>query len=80
MVQTARGFEARVVRLGIGDFDYAEVLSGVKEGEVVALLSVAEQAAKRKQQQTQLAQRMGNSLTGSTGASGGGGRASGGGR
>ncbi len=83
MVQTAMGLEPRVVRLGVSDFDYAEVLSGVKEGEVVALLSVAEQAAKRKQQQASLAQRMGSGLPGSTGAAGGGGggpRSGGGGR
>jgi HlyD family secretion protein len=80
MVQTAKGLEPRLVRLGIGDFDYAEVLSGVQEGDVVVLLSVAEQAAKRKQQQAQLAQRMGNGLPGSTGTSGGAGRTSGGGR
>jgi HlyD family secretion protein len=80
MVQTAKGLKPRLVRLGIGDFDYAEVLSGVKEGDVVVLLSVAEQATKRKQQQAQLAQRMGNGLPGSTGTSGGAGRASGGGR
>ena len=75
-----RASQPRLVRLGIGDFDYAEVLSGVKEGDVVVLLSVAEQATKRKQQQAQLAQRMGNGLPGSTGTSGCAGRASGGGR
>jgi HlyD family secretion protein len=80
MIQTAKGLEPRLVRLGIGDFDYAEVLSGVQEGDMVVLLSVAEQAAKRKQQQAQIAQRMGNGLPGSTGTSGGAGRASGGGR
>ena len=79
MVQTANGLEPRLVRLGISDFDYAEVLSGVQEGEVVALLSVAEQTAKRKRQQAQLSQRMGNGLPGSA-STGGGGRASGGGR
>jgi HlyD family secretion protein len=76
MVQTARGLEARLVRLGISDFDFAEVLSGVREGEVVALLSVAEQAAKRAQQQAQLAQRVGSGLPGS--GTGGGGRGGGG--
>jgi HlyD family secretion protein len=84
MVQTPRGPVVRVVRLGISDFDYAEVLSGLTEGETVVLLSVAEQAAKRKQQQAQLAQRVGTGLpgsgTGGGGGGGGGGRPGGGGR
>jgi len=80
MVQTANGLEPRLVRLGISDFDYSEVLSGVKEGDVVALLSVAEQVAKRKQQQAQIQQRVGTGLPGSGAAGGGGGRAGGGGR
>jgi HlyD family secretion protein len=82
MVQTPGGLEARLVRLGISDFDYAEVLSGVQAGESVALLSVAEQVAKRTKQQAQMAQRVGNGLpgsTGSTGSTGGGGRGGGGG-
>ncbi len=79
MVQTASGLEPRLVRIGISDFDYSEVLSGVKEGEQVALLSVAEQSAKRKAQQAQIAQRVGNGLPGSgTSAAGGRGGAGGG--
>jgi HlyD family secretion protein len=77
MVQTATGLEPRLVRLGISDFDYSEVLNGVQEGEQVALLSVAEQAAKRKQQQAQIAQRVGNGLPGSGGSGAGGGRGGG---
>jgi HlyD family secretion protein len=73
MVQTATGLEPRLVRLGISDFDYSEVLSGVHEGEPVVLLSVAEQTAKRKAQQAQIAQRVGNGLPGSGGGAGGGG-------
>jgi hypothetical protein len=38
------------------------------------LLSVAEQTAKRKAQQAQIAQRVGNGLPGSGGGAGGGGR------
>ncbi len=66
MIRTAAGFEARLVRLGISDFDNAEVLSGVREGEVVALLSVAEQAAKRKSTQADMAKRVGGAMTGSS--------------
>jgi HlyD family secretion protein len=73
MVQTARSYEARRVILGISDFDYAEVLGGLKAGEAVAMLSVAEQSAKRASQQAQLAKRMGSTLTGSSGPGGGGG-------
>jgi HlyD family secretion protein len=75
MVQTPGGFRAQVVRLGISDFDYAEVLSGVRTGDVVALLSVAEQAAKRKSTNADMAKRVGGAMTG---APSGGGRAGGG--
>jgi len=34
-------WEARVVRLGTADYDYVEVIAGLKEGERVALLSAA---------------------------------------
>jgi HlyD family secretion protein len=34
-------WEARVVRLGVADYDYTEVVSGLEEGEQVALLSAA---------------------------------------
>ena len=35
-------FEPRAVRLGVSNYEFAEVLSGVKEGEEVALLSAAQ--------------------------------------
>ena len=82
-VKTAAGLELRLVRLGLTDFDYAEVLAGVKEGDEVALLSVAELQAKRKADQARLAQRMGSGVPGVPGAGGGGagaGRPPGGGR
>jgi len=75
-VRTARGLEPRVVELGISNFDYAEVLGGLEEGEEVALLSVAELQAKRAQDQSRIRQRMGSGLPGSTG--GGAGRGAGG--
>jgi hypothetical protein len=70
-VKTAGGLEPRVVILGLQNFDYAQVLQGLKEGEEVALLSVAELQAKRTQAQTALRQRMGSGLPG-TGATTGG--------
>lgn len=78
-VQTASGLEPRVVRLGISNFDYAEVLSGLEEGDKVALLSVAELQAKRAQDQNRLRQRMGTGLPGAGGGGGGPGGGGGGG-
>jgi len=80
LVKTVRGFEPRVVRLGISDFDYFEVLDGLKEGDEVALLSVAEAQAKRQSDQAQLRQRMGSGMPGVGNAPSGGGRAPSGGR
>jgi len=34
-------FEPRVIRLGLGNFDYTEVVSGLEEGDQVALLGAA---------------------------------------
>jgi HlyD family secretion protein len=83
-VKTANGLEPRLVRLGLSDFDYAQVLEGLQEGEEVALLSVAEVQAQRKNDQTRLQQRLGNGIPGSTASgsgrrSGGSGGATGGG-
>jgi hypothetical protein len=60
LVRTAHGLEPRVVRLGVSDFDYTEVVSGLKEGEEVVLLSVAEAAAARQNQKSEIKQRMGS--------------------
>ena len=80
LVKTANGLEPRVVRIGISDFDYSEVLDGLKEGDEVALLSVAAVQAKRQSDQAQLKQRMGSGMPGVGSAPTGGGRGSGGGR
>ena len=77
-VKTARGLEPRIVRLGITNFDYAEVLDGVSEGDQVALLGVAEIQAKRQQDQSRMRQRMGGGVPGVP-TGGGGGRPGGGG-
>ena len=76
-VKTEHGLEPRVVRLGLSDFDYFEVISGVNEGEQVALLGVAEAQAARQETQNQIRQRMGGGMPGVPG--GGGGRVGGGG-
>jgi hypothetical protein len=41
-------YEARVVRLGISNFDYTEVLSGVEEGDQIAMLGAAAMMAARE--------------------------------
>ena len=81
----ARALEAARDRYQAKDpyFDFAEVLDGVKEGDRVALLSVAELQARRKQDQSRMRERMGSGLPGAPGAGGGGGgggRGAGGGR
>ncbi len=48
-VKTATGWSPRMVRLGVSDFDYTEVISGLKEGDEVALLAtIALQASRDK--------------------------------
>ncbi len=42
-------FEPRIVRLGISNYDYSEVLSGVEDGEHVALLAAAALQQQRQQ-------------------------------
>ncbi len=79
LLKTATGLEPRVVRIGISDFDYSEVLDGLKEGDQVALLSVAAVQAKRQSDQAQLRQRMGSGMPGVGSAPSGGGRGAGGG-
>jgi HlyD family secretion protein len=76
LVQTESGFEPRLVRLGATDFDYAEVLSGLSEGDQVALLSVAELQAQRTDRMNRIRERVGGAVPGA----GGGSRSSGGSR
>jgi HlyD family secretion protein len=47
-------YAPRVVRLGVGNFDYTEVVSGLKEGEQVALLAAAAMQAKRDEQNNRM--------------------------
>jgi HlyD family secretion protein len=71
-VRTATGgIEPRFVRLGLSDFDWSEVVSGVSEGEQVVLLGVTQAQASRSQQQDRIRQRVG-SMPGSLGGGGGG--------
>ncbi len=70
LVQTDRGLEPRILRLGLTNFDYAQVLSGVQEGERVVLLSIAEVQAKRTQDQSRIRARVGSGMPGTPPAGG----------
>jgi HlyD family secretion protein len=62
-------YEARMVRLGVADYDYTEVLSGLEEGDKVALLSAAAAQMQREQSQNMMRQMQGGGspLGGATG-------------
>ena len=49
-VKKGESFEPRLVQLGASNFDYTEVVNGLKEGEQVALLAAAALQAQRQQQ------------------------------
>jgi len=77
----------RVVRLGISDFDYTEVTSGVQQGEQVAMLGPAVLQAQREQLQSRVRAGTGGGLqqqqtpaAGGAGGGGGGGAGGAGGR
>ena len=74
----------RVIRVGVSDFDYTEIVSGVQEGEQVALLGPAVLQAQRNQLQARVRAGSGGGLQQPTtpaagGAAGGGARGGGGG-
>jgi len=80
-------YTPRVVRLGISDFDYTEVTSGVQQGEQVAMLGPAVLQAQREQLQSRVRAGTGGGLQqqqtpagGGAGGAGGGGAGGGGGR
>ena len=77
-VMAGRKYSPRAVRVGISDFDYTEVLSGVNEGEQVALLGAAVLQAQRVQVQARVRAGTGGGLqqttTPAAGGGGGGGR------
>jgi HlyD family secretion protein len=77
-------YKPRIVRLGVGNFDYTEVVSGIKEGEQVALLAAAAMQAKREEQNNRMRNMGGlpgisQPRPGGGGAAGAGGRGAGGG-
>ena len=84
LVMVAQGgtYVPRIVRLGVSNYDYTEVMSGVKEGEQVALLAAASLQLQRQQQQERMRGMMGSGMqknaAGQTPIPGGGGPPGGG--
>jgi HlyD family secretion protein len=74
-----RKYAPKMVRLGASNFDYSEVLSGVKEGDLVAILNVAALQAKQQQDLNNIRGRAGvpGIQRPTTGAGAGGGAAGG---
>ena len=70
-VKDSGGFTPRVVRLGATNYDYTEVLSGLKEGEQVALLAAANLQQQRADQQSRIRNATSTPLTGGGPAGGG---------
>ena len=80
-VKTPTGWSPRVVRLGVSDFDYTEVISGLKEGDEVGLLATIALQASRDRSSARARSMVGGALPGGSnttrpaaGAGGGGGR------
>ena len=71
--KTDKGLELRIVRVGLSDFDYAEVLGGLQEGDQVAMLSVALLEAQRAESINQIRQRVSGGVGGVGGGGSGGG-------
>jgi HlyD family secretion protein len=71
-------YSPRVVRLGVSDFDYSEILNGVQQGEQVALLGPAVLQAQRDQLQARIRAGAGGGLQTTTPAAGAAGGAGGG--
>lgn len=65
-ISTDEGLEPRVVTLGLSDFDYAQVLSGITAGQSVALLNISEMQAKRTAEQSKIKERMGTGIPGAS--------------
>ena len=72
-------FAPRIVRLGVANYDYAEVIGGLKEGEKVALLSAAALQLARQLQNDRFKSMTGGGMPGSQKGGGAGGGAPGGG-
>ena len=78
-VRKGATWEPRPVMLGAGNFDYTEVVTGIEEGEEVALLASLAMQAQREQQSERFRSMTGGGVPGMGGTPGGGagGRAAG---
>ena len=63
-VKTPTGWSPRMVRLGVSDFDYTEVISGLKEGDQVGLLATIALQASRDQSSARARSIVGGGLPG----------------
>jgi len=70
-VQNGASYEPRLVQLGLSNFDVVEIVSGLREGERVALVSGAVQQQNRTNMQNRM--RSNSGLPGMGGGPGGGG-------
>lgn len=76
-VKKGATWEPRPVMLGAGNFDYTEVVTGIEEGEEVALLASLAMQAQRDQQSERFRSMTGSGVPGMGGTPAGGGRAPG---
>jgi hypothetical protein len=74
-------YEARVIRTGLGSYEFTEVVEGLREGENVAILSAAIIALQQQQSRDKMKQNISSPFGGATPGGGGrGGNPGGGGR
>jgi HlyD family secretion protein len=71
-VADSTGFKPRVVRVGAANLDYTEIVSGLNEGERVAMLAVAQAAAARAQANDRMRSMTGGGMPGAPPGGGGG--------
>ncbi len=63
-VADSSGYKPRVIRIGAANLDYTEVVSGLQEGERIALLAVAAAAAQRAQTNERMRSMTGGGMPG----------------
>jgi HlyD family secretion protein len=63
-VAKGKTYEPRQVMIGAANFDYTEIVSGLQEGEQVALLAALSLQAQRQQQNDRFRQNMGGGVPG----------------
>ena len=59
MVDSAGEIAARPVVIGLNDWDYAEILAGLEEGEQLALIGAAQLQAQQQERMERMRSRMG---------------------